>query len=114
MSTLKELFKQMSDLTKERCLKDCRKIGGNLGSCCRWEYCDMAIKIAKEDYGVELIPTSHTSLKLMGENGCIAEPHYRPLCTLHICDRSLFDLKFSGEYFDLRDKINEESFNHKK
>ncbi len=102
---LKELFKQMADLTKKQCEKDCRSLTGHIGSCCSWEYCESAINIAKRDYGVDLVPTNHPSLKLMGENGCVAEPYFRPLCTLHICDRSLMDLKFSEEYFDLREKL---------
>ena len=110
MGDLKKLFQQMSDLTKEKCLRDCHRTGGHIGSCCSSEYCDMAIGIAKEDYNIELIPTNHSILKLMGEEGCIALPHYRPLCTFHICDRSLVDLKFNEKYFDLREKINEESF----
>ena len=113
MNKLKELFQQMSELTKKQCEKDCSKFEGHIGSCCSWEYCEYAIEIAKKDYGVELISTEHPTLKLMGEKGCTAEPYFKPLCTLHICDKSLFDLKFSNEYFKLRDQINDESFKNR-
>jgi hypothetical protein len=49
----------------------------------------------------------------MGDKGCIADPHFKPLCVLHICDKSLFDLNFSDKYFKLRNKINEEIFKNR-
>ena len=66
----------------------------------------MAIEIAAEK-GVALTPTGHPELKLMGPNGCIAPPHLRPDCTLHVCSiNSLgFDPKdpaFTKAYFKLR------------
>lgn len=92
----------MQELTFAKCKVECR---GLTFSCCSPEYCVMAIEIAKEK-GVELVPTGHPKLPLMGESGCIAEPYLRPLCSLHSCERLLWsDPKFSKEYFKLRDKL---------
>ena len=68
----------------------------------------MAIALAAED-GVELTPTTHPTLKMMGTSGCIAPPHYRPLCTLHVCSINSLgfdrDPEFNKSYFELRNKI---------
>ena len=74
----------------------------------------MAIQYAKEEWGVQLEPTSHSTLPLMGPSGCIAAPHLRPLCTLHTC--AINGMGTSGnpqwdeKYFNLRDLIDDEEF----
>jgi len=95
---LKDLYEKMSILTKTQCEKDCLKIRGTLGGCCGEEYCDMAIDLAAEAGEGLLIETR-------GSNGCLVPPWIRPICTMHICERSLMDKEFCEKYFELRDEI---------
>lgn len=105
-NNLVQLFGKMADLTKPKCA-ECKLHY----SCCSSEYCEIAIDLAEND-GVTLTPTNHPKLKMMGISGCIASPHYRPLCTLHICSINSLgydkDEKFNEEYFNLREKIETE------
>lgn len=99
-----ELFQKMADMTLPKC-KQCPLPY----SCCSPEYCEMAIRVAKRN-GVTLEPTDHPKLPLMSETGCIAPPHLRPLCTLHVCCINSIgcdpnDPKWTKEYFELRAKI---------
>ncbi len=108
---LKSLLRKMADLTAPKCAGT-----GGVGSCnpphscCSPEYCEMTLGYAKESWGVELQRTEHPRLPLMGPLGCIAEPHLRPLCTLHLCKINGLgctgDKKFDKAYFKLRDEIN--------
>lgn len=73
----------------------------------------MAMQIASEEHGLTLEPTDHPRLPMMGPTGCIAPPHVRPLCTLHVCSISGIgsdpkDPKFTKDYFKLRNKIERE------
>lgn len=77
------LYRKIADLTMDVCKKSCTR----LGSCCSIEYCEMAIEIAKDDWGLELQRTENDKLPLLGPDGnCIAPPHVRPLCSRHQCD----------------------------
>ena len=99
-----KLWKQMADLTYDRCKKRCH----SLGSCCRdnESYCEMAADMMIKA-GLE-IPAQKPFLD---ENGkCLIPPQYRPLCTLHQCDIcnlgfAVDDLKWTDEYFKLRAKL---------
>jgi len=103
--TMKDLFQQMADLSKSQCEKDCFKIRGHIGGCCDKMYCDIAIKHAAEN-GLVIEPTGNPNLPCMGEAGCVAPAWARPMCSLHICDKSLFDEEFRGKYFTLREQID--------
>lgn len=114
MTSLIVLYQQMADLT----LSECKKCKCPL-SCCSSEYCGMAIERARGKYGVELQSTNHPTLPLMGENGCTASPHFRPLCTLHTCEINAFGFKrgdktWTNEYFGLREQIEELEFEQSK
>lgn len=105
-----KLYQQMADLTLPKC-KQCRIPL----SCCSPEYCSMAIDYAQERYGVTLISTGHKTLPLMGVNGCTVAPHLRPMCTMHVCSINSMgcdtkDLKWTEEYFALRDQIDEKEY----
>ena len=95
-----DLFNQMYQLTQKKCR--------NCGVCCSPEYCEMAIEMS----GGTLKPTGHPRLPLMGPKGCIAAPHLRPLCTLHLCSIASVgtsgDAAWDTEYFDLRDLLSME------
>ena len=99
-----EAYQKMADLT----LPKCKKCPCPL-SCCSPEYCEITIKHAAETWGIQLERTKHPTLPLMGENGCTAQPHLRPICTVHNCKINALgfdpDMKWTEEYFDLRDKI---------
>lgn len=101
---LKELYEEMSRLTKEQCLKDCTTLSGNIGSCCDKMYCEIALENA-EKVGVPLI-RREGNLPALGSDGCIVPPYLRPMCTMHVCDKSLRGGSFFKSYFELRDKIN--------
>ena len=102
-----EIFQEMSDHTKDECAK-CRIPH----SCCDAHHCRDTITYAKSAYGVTLEPTGHPTLPLMGESGCIAAPHYRPICTVHTCDIYMYGCKpgdnvWTDRYFELRDAGND-------
>lgn len=106
VTKLKELYKEIAEHTKPKCSNTC-----NLPqSCCSPEYCEMAMDIAAKEYNILLKRTDNPRLPLMGINGCVAEPYLRPLCSVHICEGTLFRSgpAFMEKYFDIREKINEE------
>ena len=102
------LYQKLADHTLPECKHTCQVPL----SCCSPEYCDMAIRCAKEDWHIDLPTTDHVRLPLMGENGCTAPPYLRPWCTLHTCQVNSFGFKpgdeaWTKKYFDLRDEIEE-------
>jgi len=103
-----QLFRDMSELTAPECAKSCRIPH----SCCDDMYCEMAESLAAK-HGVTLTRTTHPRLRFMGPNGCVVEPHFRPLCTLHTCAINSHGVKpgdheWTKKYFELRDKIEAE------
>lgn len=111
MADLKALYLRMSELTAPECATVCRIPH----SCCDPMYCELTTDIAKER-GVTLEPTGHPTLRYMGPNGCIVEPYFRPLCTLHTCEINSFgfkrgDEKWTRRYFKLREEIEAEEWN---
>ncbi len=108
MNSSKELiplYAKMAELTLPKC-KQCR---ASL-ACCSPEYCEMTIQNAKEVWGVELQRTDNPRLPLMGPNGCTAQPHFRPNCTMHTCSINSLgfdpkDPKWTKKYFKLREEI---------
>lgn len=106
----RELWRRMAELTKPKCgaSKGCAPF--KPGGCCDPMYCDMAFAEAKRQ-GEELEPTGHERLPLMGEDGCTAPPHLRPMCTLHVCIISNLgfdpeDQAWTEQYFELRGAID--------
>ncbi len=115
MKSLEVLYEEMSEHTKGECAK-CRIPH----SCCSPEYCEIAARWAKEEYGIELTPTGHPKLPFMGfakgrNTGCIVPPHLRPLCTLHVCSinsiGSSGNKEWDDKYFDLSSQIAEAELN---
>lgn len=106
------LYQQMYEMTEPECRLSCRCPQ----SCCSPEYCEITIEYAKERWGVDLTRGTHPKLPLMGEIGCLAAPHLRPICTLHTCDINSLGFKkgvgkeagnWTKRYFKLRSKIEE-------
>jgi hypothetical protein len=99
---LKEAWQEMAELTKPRC--DSCAIPR---SCCSPEYCEMAIQEAKK-WGETLTTTGHPKLPLMGETGCVAAPHLRILCTLHVCEGTFWrsTMAWKKKYMTLRERLN--------
>jgi len=100
------LYRQMYGMTEPECRCTCRCPQ----SCCSPEYCEDTIRHAKEHWGTTLTPTTHERLPLMGDKGCIAEPHLRPFCTMHTCDVNSVGFKpgdpdWTARYFKLREQI---------
>jgi hypothetical protein len=109
------LFREMADLTAPECESACKVPH----SCCSPEYCDMAEELAHK-HGIPLAHTAHPTLKFMGVDangkatGCIVDPHWRPLCTLHTCDVNGLGFKrgddvWNNRYFKLRTAIDREA-----
>lgn len=73
------------------------------------------VAYARKHYGLELEHDPHRRLPLLGEHGCTAEPHLRPVCALHACCIAGMGYKTRGEhadqwtkrYFELREQIEE-------
>lgn len=103
---LKVLYQKMYELTHAKCVACCPE--QLKWSCCSPEYGDFAMAEAKKR-GEVLVLTglNHPKCALLGENGCVAPPHLRQMCTLHVCEKLLMtDLKFYKQYFKVRDKID--------
>ena len=79
---LVELYAQLAALTQSECSGACARPR----SCCEEKYCAFAIDFASKHWRVELSPTWHPALPLMGDDGCTALPHLRPMCTAHTCE----------------------------
>lgn len=75
------LYRALADHTAVECATGC-KVPFN---CCHPAYCQMAIGWAQAKWGVALEPTGHPRLPLLGPQGCIAQPHLRPMCSVHAC-----------------------------
>jgi len=106
-----ELFQKMYEHTEPECRLNCRCPQ----SCCSPEYCDMADQYMRENK-VLCEYTTHPRLKYMGPTGCIVPPHFRPLCTLHVCSinawgEKLGDADWTNKYYTIRQDIETEMFN---
>lgn len=102
---LKVLYQEIADLTLGLCREGCRPKAR--WSCCHATHCEEAIWWAKTRWDVTLEPTGHPKLPLLGPFGCIAKPHHRPVCAVHICDRLLVLSKDYERYAALRHAISE-------
>ena len=108
--TLEQLYQEMADLTRPECSGSCALPH----SCCHARHCADTIQWAQERWGVTLVPTGHPTLPLMGEGGCVAAPHLRPICTVHTCDIASMGFKrlpqpdpqWTRQYFRLRGRID--------
>ena len=104
-----DAYQEMHSMTLPECECTCRVPY----SCCDPMACEMAIRHAKESWGITLEHTGHPRLPLMEEGrGCIAEPHLRPNCTVHTCQINSFGYKpndpdWTGRYFLLREQIED-------
>jgi hypothetical protein len=120
---LVQLYAEMAELTRAKCgtEQSCR-VWNQSKRCCDKMYCDMAIQIAKEDWNVDLTPAedpvenhSGTITFLSKTKGCVVAPHFRPICTLHVCSINSVgidkDTSFTNQYFDLREQIDEIELN---
>jgi hypothetical protein len=106
-------YREMSEHTKRECSDVCVVPR----SCCTPAACDDAIDHAAQRYDIELKPTGHPKLPLMGPNGCIADPHLRPICTVHTCEINGKGFKsgpdgeaWTTRYFELRERIDDLEF----
>ena len=107
------LYDEMAKLTAPECGKACGGFDAlRPNRCCSGYYCEIAIAHAKKKWGVELAPTGHPTLPLMGEGGCVAAPHLRPICAVHVCSINNLGFKpgdapWTARYFKIRDRLNE-------
>lgn len=119
-----EAYKSMADHTYKEC-GDCHSDGSKSNcktkhSCCAPEYCTIAEQFAKEQWDIDLSNSysldyikSNTPIKFLDlKYGCLIEPHFRPMCTLHACIISSIGLKpgnpkWTKRYFQLRQQIED-------
>lgn len=97
------LYAELAALTEPECLMHCERPM----TCCEERYCSIAIDFAAEHWDVDLQPTWHAALPLMGTAGCVADPHLRPMCTAHTCDVCQYGAKrgdpaWTERYFALK------------
>lgn len=76
------LYAELAALTEPECAAHCERPR----TCCEARYCALAIDHAKTHWQTDLQTTWHAALPLMGDDGCSAAPHLRPICTAHTCD----------------------------
>ena len=101
--TFEDAMAQVAQHTQAAC-GGCRVPYG----CCHKEACEEAIAFSKDHLGVELETTNHPTLPLMGPNGCTAQPHQRPICSVHVCEQHLLaDTDWTNTYWELRDQASE-------
>ena|ERR1017187_3868949 len=105
----KSLWVEMATITAPLCAGDGPGACKVPHSCCDIIYCEMAMEIA-DKLNEPLTPTGNIQLPLMGPHGCIAPPHVRPLCSLHVCCISgagfnSQDQEWTKKYFKLRNKL---------
>ncbi|CAA6606449.1 hypothetical protein MTBLM1_90118 [Rhodospirillaceae bacterium LM-1] len=80
-----DLYRRMAEHTAQECAAPSEFGCKRAFACCHPAICFTVIAWAKEKWGVELAPTGHERLPLMGPDGCIAAPHLRPTCSVHAC-----------------------------
>lgn len=100
------LYAEMAVLTEPECLAFCPRPM----TCCEERYCTIAMEFAAEHWDVELVPTWHRVLPMMGPDGCTVAPHLRPICTAHTCDicehgAKRGDPAWTERYYALKDAI---------
>jgi len=108
---LKDLYREIAGMTAPLCAGKGKGACRSPHSCCEAMYCHISIEYTKEIYGVDLIPLEGTKLPFMGPNGCILEPHYRPMCSVHVCcinsiGANVHDMEWTEKYFKLREEID--------
>ena len=103
-------YQKLYALTMPACRNQCRAPR----TCCSPEYCEETIRWAQESWGTKLSTTEHPTLPLMGPDGCTAAPHFRPMCTAHVCKINGMgtsgDPEWDQQYFELTDLVNNLEF----
>lgn len=102
------LYAELARLTEPECSLRCERPR----TCCEARYCALAIEHALSHWNVELQPTWHAALPLMGDDGCTAAAHLRPICTAHTCEMCHHgakrgDVVWTKRYHELADAIAE-------
>ena len=76
------LYAELAAHTEPECAARCERPL----TCCEERYCEIAMDFARRYWNVDLPPTWHRVLPLMGPGGCTAAPHLRPICTAYTCE----------------------------
>lgn len=101
------LYQEMYEHTRGRC-DGCK----GEASCCHPTICQLVAQEAWFKWGVQLVGTGHPKLPCMGPDGCVAAPHLRPLCTVHLCCIQSFggdpkDPEWTDRYWELRNELSD-------
>lgn len=105
-SRLIRLYAELSTLTEQECSGNCERPR----TCCEEKYCLFAMDFAKANWQIDLAPTWHPALPLMGDDGCTVAPHLRPICTAHTCEICAHGVKrgdeaWTARYYEIVDAI---------
>lgn len=103
---LREGYQKLYELTRLECVEVCDRPGG----CCHVLFCTLTMRFANRRWGVVLEETGHPTLPLMGHDGCVAAPHFRPACTSFICgchtrDAEIGPPGWTDQYVAVRDHV---------
>jgi hypothetical protein len=79
------LHAELAGMTKDRCDSCTDPQRSEDHRCCHGWACELAMQYSEWRWGIELHPTGHPDLPLMGPGGCVAPPHLRPACSGHVC-----------------------------
>lgn len=102
------LYAELAAHTEPECSGRCERPR----TCCEERYCTIAMEFAKTQWHVDLTPTWHPTIPLMGDDGCTAAPHLRPVCTAHTCEMCNHGTKrgdpvWTARYNDIMRAIDE-------
>jgi hypothetical protein len=105
---LVRLYAQLAAHTEPECSGRCERPR----TCCDERYCSIAIEFAKAQWQVDLQSTWHPALPLMGDDGCTAAPHLRPICSAHTCEMCAHGTKrgdpvWTARYYEIMQAIAE-------
>lgn len=102
------LYAEVAALTEIECSGACERPR----TCCEERYCLIAVDFAQSHWQIALQPTWHPALPLMGDDGCTAAPHLRPICSAHTCEMCTHgekrgDPSWTARYNDIMHAIGE-------
>ena len=94
-------FKEVADMTAPKCAS-CRAPF----ACCSKEQCEDTKNFAETYFDVVLEETGG-KLPFLGDKGCVVPPHFRPLCSVHVCEMHFSDPDWTDKYMAAREKAEE-------
>lgn len=118
---IKAIYREIASLTKPCCdgaagKDSCKRIEGYESTrCCDAHWCTFATVWANRVWNKGLVaardPVSPDVPYLSKTQGCVVDPHLRPICTVHACVISSFgafhDEARNTKYWTLREELDQ-------